>query len=137
MNHRRKSRKMQNSGRPEGCIERRGRTVEDSGKPGDLQPAAPKDAEHEETRSAHRRHSLETREAGKPAAGRKAERDDAWSDALRVHTIEAPETPVSGVFVCGRFVPEVCSLLYIRMRWRSCAFSLIPFSCCLSEFPTS
>ena len=45
MNHRRKSRKMQNSGRPEDCIERRCRTVEDAGKPGDLQPAAPKDAD--------------------------------------------------------------------------------------------
>jgi hypothetical protein len=45
MNHRRKSRKVQDSGRPEGCIERRGRTVENAGKPGDLQPAAPKDAD--------------------------------------------------------------------------------------------
>jgi hypothetical protein len=44
-NHRRKSRKMQNSGRPEDCIERRGRTVEDAGQPGDLKPAAPKDAD--------------------------------------------------------------------------------------------
>jgi hypothetical protein len=44
-NHRRKSRKMQNSGRPEDCIERRGRTVEYAGKPGDLKPAAPKDAD--------------------------------------------------------------------------------------------
>ncbi len=45
MNHRRKSRKMLDSGKPEDCIERRGRTVEDAGKPGDLQPAAPKDAD--------------------------------------------------------------------------------------------
>jgi hypothetical protein len=68
MNHRRKSRKMQDSGRPEDCIERRGRRVEDAGKPVDLQPAAPKDAELEETRRTHRRHSLKMQEAGKLAA---------------------------------------------------------------------
>ena len=71
-----------------------------------MQPATPKDAGFEETRRTHRRHSLETEEAGKLAArSDEAERDDAWSDALRVHTIEAPETPVSGVFVCGRLAP--------------------------------
>jgi len=38
------------------------------GNPGILQPAALKDADFEETRRTHRRHSLETREAGKLAA---------------------------------------------------------------------
>jgi len=82
MNHRRKSRKMQDSGRPEGCIERRGRTVEDAGKPGDFATCNAEGCGFEATRSTHRRHSLETREAGKLAAGREAERDDAWSDAM-------------------------------------------------------
>jgi hypothetical protein len=107
MNHRRKSRKMQNSGRPEDCIERRGRTVEDAGRPGDLKPATPKDVEREETRRTHRRHS--SRDAGSEETRSliaKLNGTIHGPNALRVHTIEAPETPVSGVFVFALLTPN-------------------------------
>ncbi len=93
------SRKMQDSGKP-GDSSRGDAGREDSGQPGDLPPAPPKDAGIEETRRTIAGTALEMQDARKLAASSaKLNGTMQGPNALRVHTIEAPETPVSGVFV--------------------------------------
>jgi hypothetical protein len=125
MNHRRKSRKMQDSGRPEDCIERRGRTVENAGKPGDLQPAAPKDAD--------------SRKLEEPIAG------TAWRPRRRGNS-QPGQTRLNGTMhgpmpceytllrrqrlrsLASSFVAGLRRATYIRMRWRTGFCSLMHFS---------
>ena len=64
---------------------RRGWRSEDSGQPGASSPVSLEDAGFEEARSLASR----------------LDRAMDGSSNLRVHCIEAPEAPVSGVFVCG------------------------------------